>query len=226
MRKQGADHTKPTELRKAERQVGETLVEKARWLLQFVRAKLANLDESKWLDLRWQVRAFGLKRGHTTHTPASKQVVFELQGAVLKGLCDVSTSPGWNIIEDQTEHRLIEATWRRRKCLLLTSESPDTHTDRVIHAMRCLDAASEAGRLSRCARPGCGMFFVPTRRQVFCGQPCSSLVRWKRFIKKRTPRQIYEMRHKVYERRVKLVHPRAVVAKRGPRRNRGSTAPR
>lgn len=89
---------------------------------------------------------------------------------------------------------------------------------RQVFVMQCSAAfEAEASRLTKCASTGCGRVFVQRKRGQYCSGRCSLRERMRRYRKKLTKQDRYEIRHVQY---VKSVDPKHIVRPQGPRRSK------
>jgi hypothetical protein len=86
------------------------------------------------------------------------------------------------------------------------------HVDRLLARAVDVIVAGWAD-VRACAREGCGNWFVPVRRQIFCSAICTRTTHWEKFIKRNPSRR--RDYHGEYEQRIKSkLGPKVKVAKR------------
>jgi hypothetical protein len=70
------------------------------------------------------------------------------------------------------------------------THSQDALLLRTIEALR-----NNMVSVRKCSRRGCGLLFVPNKRQKYCSPRCSQNARFERFRSKLTPKRWRELRH-------------------------------
>ena len=186
--------------------VGESTIEKARWLLDFSARDLDHAPTTELLKSRMEARAFVTlgaldpkQRPMMRHWPIApesalgRKETLELQSWLKAGLERMALGEAWRF-QPEVEFQL---GWHRSwRCL--TYQTPKGTVLNVFMALTYQLLQEARGHVRSC---DCGQFFVPVRRQAYCSIRCSQRARTRRW-RHSHPQQARQLRRAQYEKQL------------------------
>ena len=205
--------------------VGADQAARLAWLLDFAHRpieQIRSMDDKSLRQLDAEVREFarGFERSPSMVSPAWNDgikdelcaLVTFANSATYEFLRAGGVSFAPSVLQKPDDRPLGKRVDRVGSKIVGYYEGPRAQ----VFVMRCGEAfESEASRISRCASVGCGRVFVQRKRGRYCSGRCSLRERMRRYRKKLSKRDRYEIRHVRY-----VKDSDHVVRPQGPRRSK------
>jgi hypothetical protein len=215
----------PEEEERARARVGGDQASRLSWLLDFAHRpaeQIRSMDYMSLCLLNAEVREFAKGLGQAFGSPHPRQT-----DRVRDELCLLAEFANTSVYEflrtgtvsfaPYSLQKPDEPAWekrveRRGAKVVGYYAGPQ----RQMFVMQCSAAfEAEAARISKCASVGCGRVFVQRKRGLYCSGRCSLRERMRRYRKKLSKQDRYEIRHVRY-----VKDSEHVVRPQGPRRSK------
>jgi hypothetical protein len=183
--------------------MGNSPLDRLKWLLSFAETDLSQLREGDWLNLQSDLRAFIFEEGVVTGAEdplkLNREGLRTLKGEI-RNLILAIVRGGSHSLELPKLRHVVGRVKRQGRLgrVLHVIQGGDARALVLLDVFKLLEV--EGPRLKKCTE--CPKLFVSVKRQAYCSLSCSQKARTRRYYGNHSPEVLSEKRHEALKRRI------------------------